>query len=28
VRFTHDAGPVALRLWHTLRRLFLSHFQL
>ena len=28
VRFTHDAGPVAQRLWHTLRRLFLSHFQL
>ena len=28
VRFTHDAGPLAQRLWHTLRRLFLSHFQL
>jgi putative peptide zinc metalloprotease protein len=28
VRFTHNAGPLAQRLWHTLRRLFLSHFQL
>ena len=28
VRFEHDAEPVALRLWHALRRLFLSQFRL
>lgn len=27
VRFEHEAEPVALRLWHGLRRLFLSQFQ-